>query len=174
MTLAETAGIGWMKALHPEDLENSARLWADALHSGKPYETRHRLRGIDGSYRWFLVRALPRHRPDGEIVCWIGTCMDVEEMVRAETAMRQAEKEKDQFLAMLAHELRNPLAPIRNAVHVLRRRSPPNPELRAAQDIIDRQVSHLSHLVGDLLDATRIARGLVRLQWERPRRQPPP
>ncbi len=167
MTLAETAGIGWMKALHPEDFETSARLWADALHSGKPYETRHRLRGVDGTYRWFLVRALPRHSSDSKIVCWIGTCMDIEEMVRAETAMRQAEKEKDQFLAMLAHELRNPLAPIRNAVHVLRRRSPPAPELKTAQDIIDRQVSHLSHLVDDLLDATRIARGLVRLQWER-------
>jgi signal transduction histidine kinase/DNA-binding response OmpR family regulator len=80
--------------------------------------------------------------------------------------VQDADRRKNEFLSMLAHELRNPLAPIRNAVQILRLRGPAEPELRAVQDMIDRQVHQLVRLVDDLLDISRITRGKIRLQTE--------
>jgi signal transduction histidine kinase/DNA-binding response OmpR family regulator len=77
-----------------------------------------------------------------------------------------ADQHKNEFLSMLAHELRNPLAPIRNAVHILQLRGSDQPELRAVRDVIDRQVQQLIRLVDDLLDISRITRGKIRLQTE--------
>src|SRR5262249_29076370 len=88
---------------------------------------------------------------------------EVAERGRAELALKQADRHKDEFLAMLAHELRNPLAPILNAVQVMRRRSLGDPQLAWGRDIIDRQVAQLSRLVDDLLDVSRITRGKINL-----------
>jgi PAS domain S-box-containing protein len=82
-------------------------------------------------------------------------------------ALKDADQRKDEFLAMLAHELRNPLAPIRNAVHIFRRVGPPVPELQWANDVIDRQVYQMTRLVDDLLDVSRITRGKIELRKER-------
>jgi signal transduction histidine kinase len=73
--------------------------------------------------------------------------------------LAETDRRKDEFLAMLAHELRNPLAPIRNAVEVMRRKSDGSRDLNWVREMIDRQVSHLVHLVDDLMDASRISRG---------------
>ena len=81
--------------------------------------------------------------------------------------LRLADRRKDEFLALLAHELRNPLAPIRNSVQVLRIKGPADPVLVSARDIIARQVDHLSRLVDDLLDVARISRGRIELKKER-------
>ncbi len=86
---------------------------------------------------------------------------------RSEEALRESDRRKDEFLAMLAHELRNPLAPIRNAIEYARRRVPPDRELRWSYDMIDRQVEHLTRLVGDLLDVSRITRGRLEIRRER-------
>jgi signal transduction histidine kinase/DNA-binding response OmpR family regulator len=80
--------------------------------------------------------------------------------------VQQADRQKNEFLSMLAHELRNPLAPIRNAVHVMRMQGPAGPELQWSRDVIDRQVKHMARLVDDLLDISRITRGKIRLQLE--------
>jgi PAS domain S-box-containing protein len=82
-------------------------------------------------------------------------------------ALKESDRRKDEFLAILAHELRNPLAPIRNAVHILRAKGPPMPELLWATDVIDRQVHQMSRLVDDLLDVSRIAGGKIQLRKER-------
>ena len=87
--------------------------------------------------------------------------------VAARIALEEADRSKNQFLAMLSHELRNPLAPIRNSLHILDRAAPGSEQARRAQKIIDRQVGHLTRLVDDLLDVTRISRGKVQLQRER-------
>jgi PAS domain S-box-containing protein len=92
---------------------------------------------------------------------------DVIERAHAENALIEANRRKDEFLATLAHELRNPLAPIRNAVELLRIKDPPDPELREAREIIERQVRQLTRLVDDLLDVSRITSGRIRLQRER-------
>jgi PAS domain S-box-containing protein len=92
---------------------------------------------------------------------------DVTEQDRAEQAVRNADRRKGEFLAVLSHELRNPLAPIRNSVYILDRAVPGGEQARRAQAVIDRQVHHLTRLVDDLLDVTRISRGKIRLQRER-------
>ncbi|MGH8759984.1 MAG: GAF domain-containing sensor histidine kinase [Burkholderiales bacterium] len=81
--------------------------------------------------------------------------------------LKESDRRKDEFLAMLAHELRNPLAPIRNAVEILRARCPPAPELQWAGEVIDRQVQQMTRLVDDLLDVSRITRGKIDLRKER-------
>jgi len=82
-------------------------------------------------------------------------------------ALAEADRHKDQFLAMLAHELRNPLAPIRYAVQILSSLGPKEPYLQRQQEIIDRQVNHMGRLLDDLLDVSRISRGKIRLQKEK-------
>ena len=88
----------------------------------------------------------------------------LEEIARARDALKEADRRKDEFLATLAHELRNPLAPIRHAVQLMRLQNAPNPSMEWPQDVIDRQVSHLTRLVDDLLDLSRVTRGMVELR----------
>jgi two-component system CheB/CheR fusion protein len=86
---------------------------------------------------------------------------------RAEDALREADRRKDEFLGVLSHELRNPLAPIRNALHLLGRAPAGSDEAHRARDVVERQVAHLVRLVDDLLDVTRISQGKIRLQLSR-------
>jgi PAS domain S-box-containing protein len=81
--------------------------------------------------------------------------------------LRDADRRKDEFLGMLSHELRNPLAPIRNSVYILKRAQPDGEQARRAREIIERQAEHLTRLVDDLLDVTRIARGKIELRPSR-------
>jgi len=92
---------------------------------------------------------------------------EVGERARAEQALKEADRHKDEFLAMLAHELRNPLAPIRNAVHLMKIKMLDDPQVALSRDIIERQLSHLTRLVDDLLDVSRITRGKINLTRQR-------
>jgi signal transduction histidine kinase len=91
---------------------------------------------------------------------------EVAERARAQVALKEADRQKDEFLAMLAHELRNPLAPILHAVQLMRMKSLPDPQLRRARDVIERQLAQLARLVDDLLDVSRITRGMINLARE--------
>src|SRR5262249_38071504 len=82
-------------------------------------------------------------------------------------ALKEADHRKDEFLAILAHELRNPLAPVKNAVQILRAKGSPVPELQWAREVIDRQVQQMTRLVDDLLDVSRINKGKIVLRKER-------
>jgi CheY-like chemotaxis protein/nitrogen-specific signal transduction histidine kinase len=97
----------------------------------------------------------------------VGAVQDITGQKRTEEALHDADQRKNEFLAMLSHELRNPLAPIRNAVHILDKAAPGGAQARRAQRIIDRQVTHLARLIEDLLDVTRISRGKIELRCER-------
>jgi PAS domain S-box-containing protein len=90
-----------------------------------------------------------------------------EALRHSEAALRDADRRKDEFLATLAHELRNPLAPVRNAVEILRLRAPADPDVKWAQDVIDRQVQRMARLVDELMDLSRITRNQVTLHRER-------
>jgi signal transduction histidine kinase len=89
-----------------------------------------------------------------------------EDRVRAEETAREAARRKDEFLALLAHELRNPLGPVRNAIQILRLQAAGDPVQRQFHDMIDRQVGHMARLIDDLLDISRIARGSIPLRKE--------
>ncbi|MGE3542023.1 MAG: PAS domain-containing protein [Candidatus Tectimicrobiota bacterium] len=88
LTPEATAGLGWTRAVHPEDLPASQARWAAAMAAGIPCEMRHRLRAADGTYRWFLVRALPLRDGQGTITRWVGSCTDIEDLVQAEAVLR--------------------------------------------------------------------------------------
>jgi PAS domain S-box-containing protein len=103
----------------------------------------------------------------GRVIGASKVARDITARKAAEKALQDADRRKDEFLAMLAHELRNPLAPIRNALHILHAKGPPVPELQWARDVIDRQVRQMSRLVDDLLDVSRIRGGKIVLRKER-------
>jgi PAS domain S-box-containing protein len=123
------------------------------------------LRHVNGA-RLFGLYSAKRIDVSGE-TCNIAIVQDITERKQMEEALRAAGRRKDEFLAMLSHELRNPLAPIRNATHVLRRLLPAEPRIQRAREIIERQLAHVSRLLDDLLDVGRITRGTIALRRER-------
>jgi signal transduction histidine kinase/ActR/RegA family two-component response regulator len=124
-------------------------------------QVEHRERGL----RDVRASYVP-HRAAEEADGCVVLVEDVTESRDAERALRDANRRKDEFLATLAHELRNPLAPIRNAVHFMKIRGHADAALENARDIIDRQVRQMARLVDDLLDVSRISRGRIELQRE--------
>lgn len=177
-TLEELGTEGWETLLHPDDCE---RLWAELsgpLERQEPHEAEHRLRWHDGTYRWVLSRAVPMMDASGDMERWVGTTTDIdarkraeEALQRSEQALKDADRRKDEFLATLAHELRNPLAPLRTGLEILRRhhREVEDAAVKHAQEMMERQLGHLVRLVDDLLDVSRIRRGMVELRPERVR-----
>ncbi len=156
----------WLDRVHPEDraeVEANIRL---SMAARQDYVAEFRVVWPDASVHWMSARGRYAYAENGTCVRMIGVMADVTSMKKAELELLDANRRKDEFLAMLAHELRNPLAPIRNAAHVLRRLKLDEPRVRWAQEIIERQVAHLSHLVDDLLDVSRIVRGKVNLRIE--------
>ncbi|MFC5458602.1 hybrid sensor histidine kinase/response regulator [Massilia niabensis] len=159
-----TDGAGWNGIFHPDDQNAAWARWRHSLATGETYEIEYRLRHHSGQYRWVLGRALPVHDENGAIVRWMGTCTDIHAQKQAEDDLRNMNARKDEFLAMLAHELRNPLAPIASAAHLLKLVKADPARVEQASDIIARQVRHMTALVDDLLDVSRVTRGLIELE----------
>ena len=119
----------------------------------------------DGSVHWYSTVKIPLIE-DGHCNKLLGVATDITERKRAEEALRLADRRKDEFLAMLAHELRNPLAPIRNAVQLLKTQEITDSQLVWSCDVIDRQLAHMVRLLDDLMDVARIMQGKIRLEIE--------
>jgi len=137
------------------------------------YRTEVRYQRPDGEIRWVSESGRVLRDDQGRAERMVGVTFDITDRKHAEEALRQAEvqlreqaERKDEFLAMLAHELRNPLAPIRNAVQILRLIGTSESRADKAHDVIDRQVGQLVRLVDDLLDISRVSRGRITLQRE--------
>ena len=164
-TTDQELGNGWVGGVHFEDYERCLTAYARAFDAREPFEMEYRLRRHDGEYRWALDHGQPLSGPDGEFTGFIGSVVDITDRKKTEEALKDADRRKDEFLAMLAHELRNPLAAVRNAIQISRR---PGMEehLEWATDVIDRQTRHLVHLIDDLLDVSRIGRGKIHLRKE--------
>ncbi len=137
-----------------------ARARAIAERSGYQEIIRFR-RPDDGRMLWLDVRGKVRCDAAGEPFAVRGVTLDVTERIRAEEDLRDAHRRKDEFLAMLAHELRNPLAPISSAAHLLKHVRLDETRLRDTTDIIIRQIGHITGLVDDLIDVSRVTRGLI-------------
>jgi PAS domain S-box-containing protein len=159
-------GPGWVSHLHPDDATYTLQRWARARETGEPFEAEYRLRRADGAYRWHLTRALPQRDATGTILRWYGSVIDVDDRRRAEEALREADHRKDEFLAILAHELRNPLAPIRHALDVQARSGGDVEAWNEMRETMARQVKHLVRLVDDLLDVSRLTTGHITLRRE--------
>jgi two-component system CheB/CheR fusion protein len=167
LTAEETADPDKLRAVvHPDDYQRMMDCWAEALRTSTPYQVEFRLRrATDGEYRWFLCRGVPVRDDRRRIVQWIGANADIDDQKRAEDALVEADHRKDEFLATLAHELRNPLAPIRNALQVLRL-STDRAASEQARALMERQLDQMVRLVDDLLDMSRISRGKLELRRE--------
>jgi PAS domain S-box-containing protein len=157
----------WAIIVHPQDAPSMVASWTMSLETGAECDTYCRCRrAADGAYRWFRVKAAPVRNSAGEIVRWVGTCTDVHEQRKAEEALVEADRRKDEFLAMLGHELRNPLAAIRHAVRIREDEIEDPAAHQWASGVIDRQTAQLSRMVDDLLDVERINRGRIELRLE--------
>ena len=161
-TLADMQGWGWEKVHHPDFADAvKAKYYEQIVRQQVAWEDLFPLRGADGEYRWFLSRAVPIRDRNGKIVRWFGTNTDITLQREAEIALEQANRRKDEFLALVAHELRNPLAPIGTAAQLLGKAGTDPDTVRKYSGIIARQVRHMTELVDDLLDVSRVTRGLV-------------
>ncbi len=99
LTLEQLQGLGWQRIIHPDDLGGCASKWKNALHTGDPYDVEYRLRGKDGSYRWFLGRANPIRNSAGEIVKWFGSCTDIENQKQNQQVLEEQILERTVQLA---------------------------------------------------------------------------
>jgi diguanylate cyclase (GGDEF)-like protein/PAS domain S-box-containing protein len=99
LRIEQLEGLGWQTIIHPDDLDGCASKWKDALHTGDPYEVEYRLRGKDGTYRWFLGRANPIRNPAGEIVKWFGSCTDIENQKQNQQVLEEQILERTVQLA---------------------------------------------------------------------------
>jgi PAS domain S-box-containing protein len=168
-TPEELAGRPMVEVLGEEGLA-SIRPYIEAVLRGETVEYEREVNFVAVGPRRLQAMYVPDRDGRGEIIGWIANIIDVTEGRQAE-ALRaanallvEADRQKNDFLGMLSHELRNPLAPIRSSSYILRHAQPGSEQVRRAREVIDRQTEHLTRLVDDLLDVTRVARGKVELR----------
>jgi PAS domain S-box-containing protein len=161
----------WSSIMHPDDyarvaMDHAAREAAGATRSVAEYRVRHR----QGHWVTLLDRAYIARDASGRATRVVGCSQDITELRRVEAELRAADRRKDEFLAVLAHELRNPLAPMRAAVQLLG--GPQEAQRTAwARAVLERQLAQMVRLIDDLLDVARITAGKLALQWSRVRLQ---
>lgn len=156
----------WRDALHPDDKERVGRLYSQRADNDMCFATEVRIRrAADGAYRWHLFRCSPLRDARKEVGMFLITCTDVDDAKRGEDFLRHANHRKEELLALLGHELRDPLAPIANAAHLLRVGDPAMQ--RRAGIIIERQADRMAHLVDELLSLVHLSTGKIELdrQW---------
>ena len=164
LTFEDMKGWGWSKLLHPDHLERVVGLVKRSGETCEMWEDTFPLRGSDGSYRWFLSRAVPVRDEHGNIVCWFGTNTDIEDLKQAREAAENANRVKDEFLATVSHELRTPLNAIMGWTHLLTRGKLDEETSARGLETIARNASAQNQLISDLLDVSRIISGQLRFE----------
>ncbi|YAF94074.1 MAG: PAS domain S-box protein [Nodularia sp. CChRGM 3473] len=177
-TVEEAIGFGWTQVIHPDDFSSVMQEWTQALQTEKPYEQELRYRKRDGSYRWHLVRSLPIKDEQGNVMKWFGTSTDIDDRKRLEaerdrllqleqaarTEAETANQTKDEFVAMVSHDLRSPLNAILGWAKLLRTRQLDAPTITMALETIERNAQSQAKLLEDLLNMSRILRGKLQLE----------
>ncbi len=178
MTLKQTQGWGWSHLLHSDDRQRCLDIWNESLRTGKDYNIEYRFRrASDGQYRWFLGQAFPLRDRSGQIIRWFGSCTDIhdqkcaiferdqalerERIARA--AAEAANRVRDEFLAVLSHELRSPLNPILGWAKLLQKGKVNEQSFQRGLQTIERNAQLQTRLIEDLLDVSRILRGKLTL-----------
>ena len=157
-------GWGWLNSIHPDDRDRAQVEFQQACSLHNPCDLEFRVLRGDGTYRWALAALAPRFSADQQFMGYIGSAIDITDRKHFEDFLREADRRKDEFLATLAHELRNPLAPIRNGLHILRLADNDHEILTQTREMMDRQLQHMIRLIDDLLDVSRISRGKIELR----------
>jgi PAS domain S-box-containing protein len=156
-----------LELVHPDDRAGFLRRRSDAIAQRLPFFDEVRIRRPDGSSAWIGYRGQAEYDAQGRPVRTFGIVLDITDRKHAEQILREADREKDDFIATLSHELRNPLAPIRNAVAVLRQLDPGDPRVAWCHGVIGRQTEQMAHLLDDLLDVSRLTRRQLTLRLHR-------
>ncbi len=163
------SGASFFERVLPEDRSRLQHLVTTRSPSSPTYETTYGSRRPDGRIVWLQERGIAEFDETGKFVRLQGLTMDVTARREAEEALREADRKKDRFIATLAHELRNPLAPIRTSADLLGSAQAGSAEVEWARKVIQRQVSHMGALLDDLLDVARITRGKLDIRKRRVR-----
>ena len=164
--------------IHPEDRPAVERAAAAGTNPDNPVPSTIEYRVVhpDGTVRWVLGKGRLIHEGEGEtkVASFSGTVMDItekklieEERERLVAQLRDTDRQKDEFLATLAHELRNPLAPIHNGLHLMKLGRSDTEALEKTRAMMERQVQQMTHLIDDLMDVTRINQGKIVLKKTR-------
>jgi PAS domain S-box-containing protein len=163
--------VALLRRIHRNDIPRMRKELAEAGRHGNDFALELRFCHRKGEWQWLDLRGRVVPSADGSAAKFVGVCMDItqrkhsqEAQARMAAALRENDRRKDEFLATLAHELRNPLAPIRNAVELMARMQPLPPGVERLRGVVDRQSRQLARLVDDLLDVSRITQGKIRLQ----------
>ncbi|HEY1225685.1 MAG TPA: PAS domain-containing protein, partial [Ramlibacter sp.] len=160
------------RILHPDDLPHVRSAIQAHLRHRVPYQVECRLRDANGRWRWFFVAGAALWDAQGKPYRMAGSVIEVTERKEAERELQEASRAKDEFIATLAHELRNPLAPIRTGLDILKRDTANGPASQRARDTMERQLGHMIRLIDDLLDISRISSGKIRIDVSRIRLRP--
>lgn len=160
-------GFGWINALHPEDQGYARETFLEANAKRSRFRLEYRLRRKDGSYLWVIDTAAPRFDANGRFLGYVGSVIDITERKTAEDILKQTDRRKNEFLATLAHELRNPLAPLRTGLEIMRLSSGDPGTMARTRDLMERQVEQLVRLIDDLMDVARITTGKLHLSMSR-------
>jgi PAS domain S-box-containing protein len=188
LTIEESLGYGWNRPFHPDDRQRVLDAWQHAVQTDSAYSLECRIRRTDGAYHWFLVRCVSLHDDSGKVITWFGTATDVDDMKRAEEALRQARDKaeaaseglrrsetalqravaaRDQILGIVAHDLRNPLGTIFMQASALQRGGPePDRRSRKPRDTILRAANRMNRLIQDLLDVALVEAERLKVKRE--------
>jgi len=164
ITQEQCADFGWARSLRAEDLQDTIEAWKACVASGGTWYRELQILGTDGRYHPILAQGVPIRGERGEITGWAGINLDISRLKQTEDALREADRRKDEFLATLAHELRNPLAPIQHAVRILETTASDARQRLWAREVIARQTQRMALLLDDLLDVSRITSGRLALK----------
>ncbi len=156
----------WEARIAPDDLRTRHAALAAMREHPQPQHLEYRMLHADGRTIWVADDATPVLDDAGRLARIVGTIVDITERKHATLALQEADRTKDRFIATLAHELRNPLAPVANAASVMSELALTDPKLLWCRDVIERQVSQMARLLDDLLDVSRITRNKLPLQRE--------
>ena len=169
-TPAQMEGLGWRELHDPKLLDAVDANWARSLATGEPFEMEYPLKGADGVFHWFLCRVRSLRDAEGRVVRWFGTNTDIDERVRLLASEKAAREEaersnraKDEFLAIVSHELRNPLNAMLGWTRLLQGSALPEEQRGRALETIERNALNQSQLIDDLLDVARIVAGKLPL-----------
>ena len=157
--------LGQSHFVHPDERQEYVDGFAAARRERRRFDMRLRFRRADGAYRWMKSVALPRLAEDGTLAGFVGCNFDITDLAEAEAALRELDRGRNEFLAILAHELRNPLSGVMNAGRLLGQ--PASSEVvEKARAIIERQATRMVQLIDDLLDVSRVTYGKIRLRMQ--------
>ena len=165
-TIEEMQGWGWQRVLHPDHMDRVTAKFKEHLAAGKDWEDLFAIKCADGEYRWFLSRAFPVRNSEGVIERWFGTNTDISDRKNMEDELASIATNKDNFLATLAHELRGPLAPLKNGLQLLEMTTDDPSVQENTRSMMVRQLDHMVRLVDDLMDLSRINTGKITLTFD--------